>query len=108
MLHLKPSLAINADRSQNTIVKSKLAALVDYCNGRSSLPAAVATEWSVVTTRPATTSSTTAAASTAVATTASTATAVTRHLRKTRVDLLLGLGENLDEVTGLLGVCEGC
>jgi hypothetical protein len=25
---------------------------------------------------------------------------------KARVDLLLGLGENLDEITSLLGVCD--
>ena len=48
----------------------------------------------------------TTAATVAPATATSTAT-VASHLRKTRVNLLLGLLEDVDEVAGLLGVCDG-
>lgn len=45
------------------------------------------------------------ASTTTPTTTTATASTVTSHLVKTRVDLLLGLSENLDEITRLLGVC---
>ena len=57
-----------------------------------------------------TTTSTTAASATTTATSptaASTAAAtIAGHLMQARVNLLLGLGKNLDEITGLLGVCD--
>jgi hypothetical protein len=53
-----------------------------------------------------TTATTAASASTTAASPASTSTATTvaGHLVQTRVDLLLGLGEDLNEVTSLLGI----
>jgi hypothetical protein len=53
-----------------------------------------------------TTATTAATASATAASPASTATAATvsGHLVQTRVNLLLGLGKNLNEVTSLLGV----
>lgn len=67
------------------------------------LPAAVA-DRVVVTTSPATATAatTTTAATTSPAATAATATAVTAHLVQARVNLLLGLLENLNKITGLL------
>jgi hypothetical protein len=59
------------------------------------------TRWERTTTT-ATTSATATATSPATAAAAAT---VAAHLVKARVDLLLGLGENLDEITSLLGVC---
>jgi hypothetical protein len=62
------------------------------------------TEGKKRTTTTATTSATATAASPATAAAAAT---VAAHLVEARVDLLLGLGENLDEITSLLGVCDG-
>lgn len=53
------------------------------------------------TTTSATASATAAATSPATTTTAAT---VAGHLVQARIDLLLGLCENLDEITSLLGV----
>lgn len=53
------------------------------------------------TTTSATASATAAATSPATTTTATT---VAGHLVQARIDLLLGLCENLDEITSLLGV----
>lgn len=64
---------------------------------RGSIAAAVATAATVAATATATATATTE-------TTASTAAAVADHLGETRVDLLLSLTKNVDEVTGLLGV----
>jgi len=55
------------------------------------------------TTTASATASTTAAA-TSPATTTTTAATVAGHLVQTRINLLLGLCENLDEITSLLGV----
>lgn len=75
-------------------------------HGRDCLPAAV-TKRGAVAAAPATTSAaaTTAATTPAASTTTATAAAtVADHLGETRVNLLLGLTENVDEVTSLLGV----
>ena len=77
-------------------------------HGCDRLPAAV-TKRGAVSAAPATTSAATATTTaTAPATSATTATAaattVANHLSETRVDLLLGLTKNVDEVTSLLGV----
>lgn len=75
-----------------------------------SLPATVATQSAVVgaseaATTTATASPTTAPTAAPAATTTSAA-AVADHLGKARIDLLLGLGKNGDQVTSLLGVCR--
>jgi len=50
----------------------------------------------------------TAATSTTVAVTAAATTAAeAAHLGKTRINLLVRLAENVDKITGLLGVCKG-
>ena len=76
-------------------------------HGSDCLPAAV-TKRGAVATAPATTSTAATATATAPATSATTATAATTaiadHLSETGIDLLLGLTENVDEVTSLLGV----
>lgn len=71
-----------------------------------ALPAAVATEGSIVGSGVATaTVVTTATTSTTTSISAvATATAVARHLVQARIDLLLGLCENLDQVTSLFRV----
>lgn len=63
--------------------------------GSSETTAATAAATPTTTATPATPSATTAA------------TAVADHLGKTRVNLLLGLSENGDEVTSLLSICRG-
>ena len=78
------------------------------------LPARVTTKGSVVgageaatvtTTVTATTAATaTASTTTTPATVATTATTVADHLSETGVDVLLSLGQDVDEVTSLLGV----
>ena len=76
-------------------------------HGCDCLPAAV-TKRGAVAAAPATTSAATATTATAPATSTTAATAaattVANHLSETGVDLLLGLTENVDEVTSLLGV----
>jgi hypothetical protein len=79
---------------------------------RACLPTTVAAETTgvgagVATAATATTTPTTTATTTATAPAATTtaATAVADHLGETGVDLLLGLGEDSDEVTSLLGIC---
>lgn len=71
------------------------------------LPAAVA-DGVVVAASPAATTSATATATTATATspaaTAAAAATVAAHLVQAGVDLLLSFLENVDEITGLLGV----
>ena len=70
-----------------------------------ALPTAVAKGGSV--SAAPSTSATAAATATAPATTAATttsATTVANHLSETGVDLLLGLPEDVDEVTSLLGI----
>lgn len=73
------------------------------------LPATVATKRSsigsseVVAAATATTTATPAAIATVAMTTAAT---VADHLGETGVNLLLGLSENGDQVTSLLGVCK--
>ena len=71
------------------------------------LPAAVA-DGVAVTARPSTTTTaaaaTTATTATSPAATATAATAVAAHLLKTRVNLLLGFRENVNQVASLLGV----
>ena len=69
------------------------------------LPAAVA-DGVAVATRPTTTASTATTTATATSPTAAAtaATAVAAHLVQARINLLLRLGENLDEITSLLGV----
>lgn len=71
-----------------------------------SLPAAVATERGLIRSRPsASTTSTATPTAAATPAAASTATAtVAGHLGQTRIDLLLGLCEHVDEVTSLLVV----
>lgn len=56
-------------------------------------------------TTTATATPATAATTTTPATAATAATAVANHLGKTGVNLLLGLGEDGDQVTSLLRVC---
>lgn len=71
-----------------------------------ALPAAVTKRGSVAT-APATTSTAAATATapaTTTATTTSSAATVADHLSETRVDLLFGLLEHVDEVTSLLGI----
>lgn len=77
------------------------------------LPATVATKRSsigsseVVAAATATTTATTTATPAAIATVAmTTAATVADHLGETGVNLLLGLSENGDQVTSLLGVCK--
>ncbi len=53
------------------------------------------------------TSTTATTATTIAPATATSAATVASHLRETRVDLLLGFLEDVDEVAGLLGVCGG-
>jgi len=67
------------------------------------LPSTTATtERSVIPTGPAAASTTATTAATSVVATATTATAVASHLSQARVDLLLGLSEETDEITSLL------
>lgn len=75
------------------------ASVVTQRHGVGTTTAAVATTTTVTTatTSPATASVTAAAAATTVAS----------HLGKTGIDLLLGLLEDVDQFTSLLGVCEG-
>ena len=75
------------------------------------LPARVTTKGSVVgageaTTTTATTATTTASATTAPATMATAATTVADHLSETGVDVLLSLGQDVNKVASLLGVCR--
>ena len=75
-----------------------------------SLPPTAATDGGAVASRPAATT-TTATSATSTATTVATATsstAVASHLSQTWVNLLLSLGEDVHEVTRLLGVCAVC
>jgi hypothetical protein len=77
---------------------------------RGHLPATVAADVTSVGACEATTTATTATpASTATATpatTAATAAAVADHLGKTRINLLLSLSKDGDQVTSLLRICE--
>lgn len=73
------------------------------------LPARVTTKGSVVgageaATATATTATAATSATTAPATVATAATTVADHLSETGVDVLLSLGQDVDEVTSLLGV----
>ena len=73
------------------------------------LPARVTTKGSVVgageaTATTATTATAATSATTAPATVATAATTVADHLSETGVDVLLSLGQDVDEVTSLLGV----
>lgn len=73
------------------------------------LPATVATKGSSVGSSVAAAATAATPTTTATATTttpaATTATAVADHLGKTGINLLLGLGQDSNQVTGLLGVC---
>jgi hypothetical protein len=56
--------------------------------------------------RTTTTATTSATATATTPATAAAAATVATHLVEARVDLLLGLGENLNEITSLLRVCD--
>lgn len=68
-------------------------------------PAGVGASGATATTATTPTTTATATATTPAATT-TTAAAVADHLGETGVNLLLGLGQDGDEVTSLLGICE--
>jgi hypothetical protein len=75
---------------------------------RPDLPAAAATKRRVVASGPVSTTTAATSSATAAVTSATTsaAAAIADHLGETRVNLLLGLCENIHEITSLFGICR--
>ena len=71
---------------------------------KTALPATTATERSIVATCPASTTASSSASASVSAATSSTATAEACHLSETWVDLLIGLLQDLHQLTSLLGI----
>lgn len=68
------------------------------------LPTTTASEWSVVAAGPASAAAASTTPTTVTTATSTSTAVVTSHLCETRVDLLICLLQNLDELTRLLGI----